>query len=107
MLIASLYPRIIKSDSSESPNFKVLQPKLETSVLWLVKNYIDSQTIQANVSGVTELPLNWKLLPKLWKPDTFFVNGKKSKLHKITVRYLFSDLKALLRALLEPPQLIV
>ncbi len=39
-----------------------------------------------NFLGVTELSLNWKLLPKLWKPDTFFINGKKSKLHKITVR---------------------
>ena len=80
---------------------------MEMSVLCLVKKYIHGQTIQANVAGVTELPLNWKLLPKLWKPDTFFVNGKKSKLHKITVRFLFSDLKALLRALLEPLLLIV
>ena len=46
-----------------------------------------AQRLYANVAGVTELPLNWKLLPKLWKPDTFFINGKKSKLHKITASF--------------------
>jgi gamma-aminobutyric acid receptor subunit alpha len=29
--------------------------------------------------------MNWQFLNKIWKPDTFFVNGKKSKIHKITV----------------------
>ena len=29
--------------------------------------------------------MNWQFLNKIWKPDTFFVNGKKSKMHKITV----------------------
>ena len=38
-----------------------------------------------NNSGVKELPMNWQFLNKIWKPDTFFVNGKKSKMHKITV----------------------
>ena len=36
-------------------------------------------------SGVTELALNWAFLAKIWVPDTFIVNGKKSFLHKITV----------------------
>ena len=38
-----------------------------------------------NTTGVKSLPLNWQFLNKIWKPDTFFVNGKKSKMHKITV----------------------
>merc|ERR1712106_27134 len=38
-----------------------------------------------NTSGLNELALNWKFLSKIWVPDTFFVNGKKSFLHKITV----------------------
>ena len=29
--------------------------------------------------------MNWQSLNTIWKPDTFFVNGKKSKMHKITV----------------------
>ncbi|CAG0904527.1 unnamed protein product [Darwinula stevensoni] len=36
-------------------------------------------------AGLTELSLNWQFLEKVWKPDTFFVNGKRSYLHKITV----------------------
>jgi len=38
-----------------------------------------------NTSGLNELVLNWAFLAKIWVPDTFFVNGKKSFLHKITV----------------------
>ena len=40
--------------------------------------------------GVEELALNWAFLAKIWVPDTFFVNGKKSYLHKITVRICVS-----------------
>ena len=36
-------------------------------------------------SGVTELALNWAFVAKIWVPDTYIVNGKKSYLHKITV----------------------
>jgi len=38
-----------------------------------------------NTTGVTELVLNWQFLTKIWKPDTTFLNGQKSYLHKITV----------------------
>ena len=38
-----------------------------------------------NATGISELALNWAFLAKIWVPDTYFVNGKKSYLHKITV----------------------
>ena len=38
-----------------------------------------------NTSGLHELALNWAFLAKIWRPDTFFLNGKQSFLHKITV----------------------
>ena len=38
-----------------------------------------------NTNGLDELALNWAFLAKIWVPDTFFVNGKQSFLHKITV----------------------
>ena len=28
---------------------------------------------------------DWAFLAKIWRPDTFFLNGKQSFLHKITV----------------------
>ena len=37
------------------------------------------------VSGLSQLALNWKFLTKIWKPDTVFLNGQRSYLHKITV----------------------
>ncbi len=37
------------------------------------------------LQGVTQLVLNWAFLKKIWVPDTFLINGKKSYLHKITV----------------------
>ena len=37
--------------------------------------------------GLIELPMNWQFLTKIWRPDTVFINGKNSYLHKMTVRY--------------------
>lgn len=41
--------------------------------------------LQFNSTEVSILSMNWLFLEKIWKPDTYFVNGKKSYLHKITV----------------------
>ena len=38
--------------------------------------------------GLIELPMNWQFLTKIWRPDTVFINGKNSYLHKMTVRYM-------------------
>ena len=35
--------------------------------------------------GLVELPMNWQFLTKIWKPDTVFINGMGSYLHKMTV----------------------
>ena len=35
--------------------------------------------------GLIELPMNWQFLTKIWRPDTVFINGKNSYLHKMTV----------------------
>ena len=43
------------------------------------------ERLKYNATGITELALNWAFLAKIWVPDTYFVNGKKSYLHKITV----------------------
>ncbi len=29
--------------------------------------------------------MNWQFLSKIWRPDTYFLNGKDSYLHKIAV----------------------
>merc|ERR1711953_647287 len=34
---------------------------------------------------IKELAMNWQFLEKIWRPDTFFLNGKDSYLHKIAV----------------------
>lgn len=48
------------------------------------QSWVDKR-LQYNATGVSELALNWQFLEKIWVPDTFFVNGRKSYLHKITV----------------------
>ena len=42
--------------------------------------------LKFNDTGLTELPMNWQFLTKIWRPDTAIINGKDSFLHKITVR---------------------
>ena len=41
--------------------------------------------LRFNGTGLTELPMNWQFLTKIWRPDTVIINGKDSNLHKITV----------------------
>ena len=49
------------------------------------QSWYDQRLVFNKTGGISELPMNWQFLNKIWKPDTFFVNGKKSKMHKITV----------------------
>jgi len=35
-------------------------------------------------TGVAEMAVHFKMLQKIWKPDTYFLNGKDSYLHTIT-----------------------
>lgn len=37
--------------------------------------------------------MSWLFLDRVWKPDTYFVNGKKSYLHRITVPNKFLRLR--------------
>ncbi|XP_040583595.1 gamma-aminobutyric acid receptor subunit alpha-6 [Lepeophtheirus salmonis] len=48
------------------------------------QSWVDER-LKYNTSGVEGLALNWAFLAKIWVPDTFIINGKKSFLHKITV----------------------
>nr|CAD7200063.1 unnamed protein product [Timema douglasi] len=38
-----------------------------------------------SIPGQKELSLSWIFMDLVWKPDTYFMNGKKSYLHRITV----------------------
>lgn len=37
-----------------------------------------------SLPNMDELTMSWLFLDKIWKPDTFFLNGKKSHLHRMT-----------------------
>ncbi|XP_037077195.1 gamma-aminobutyric acid receptor subunit alpha-6-like [Pollicipes pollicipes] len=49
--------------------------------------------LRFNGTEVPVLSMNWLFLEKVWKPDTYFLNGKKSYLHKITVPNKFLRIK--------------
>ena len=38
-----------------------------------------------STTSLDQLAMNWAFLNKIWRPDTFIVNGKNSYLHKMTV----------------------
>lgn len=44
-------------------------------------------------SSKNVLSMDWKFLQKLWIPDTYFLNGKSSYLHKVTVPNKFIRLR--------------
>jgi hypothetical protein len=39
--------------------------------------------LRFNRTSLEELPMNWQFLSKIWRPDTYFLNGKDSFLHKV------------------------
>ena len=54
------------------------------------QNWIDDR-LSYNNSRLPELSMNWQFLSRIWRPDTYIVNGKDSYLHMMTVpnRYPF------------------
>ena len=52
----------------------------------LCRQYWYDERLKFNQSYlISELAMNWQFLEKIWRPDTFFLNGKDSYLHKIAV----------------------
>ena len=49
------------------------------------QNWYDQRLVYNGTSLMSELAMNWQFLDKIWRPDTFFLNGKDSYLHKIAV----------------------
>ena len=45
----------------------------------------DDRLVYNGTSLMSQLVMNWQFLDKIWRPDTFFLNGKDSYLHKIAV----------------------
>ena len=41
-----------------------------------------------------EFSLPWLFLDRIWKPDTYFVNGMRSYLHRVTVPNKFVRLRS-------------
>lgn len=46
-----------------------------------------------NFTNLDQFSMSWLFLDRVWKPDTFFLNGKKSHLHRITVPNKFIRLR--------------
>ena len=57
----------------------------KVALLMLFSTSRYDERLKFNATGISELALNWAFLAKIWVPDTYFVNGMKSYLHKITV----------------------
>ena len=49
------------------------------------RQYWTDKRLVFNSSNVDELVLNWQFLDWIWRPDTYFVNGQESYLHKVAV----------------------
>ncbi|ODM90107.1 Gamma-aminobutyric acid receptor subunit alpha-6 [Orchesella cincta] len=78
---------------------KSLGPVSETDEVYSMDCYFRQMWVDnrlkfnASATGLSEFSMNWLFLDKVWKPDTYFVNGKKSYLHSITVPNKFLRLR--------------
>ncbi|XP_063224796.1 uncharacterized protein LOC134532308 [Bacillus rossius redtenbacheri] len=55
--------------------------------------WYDSRLQFSPLPGRGQLSLPWLFMGLVWKPDTFFMNGKRSHLHRITVPNTFLRLR--------------
>jgi len=67
---------------------KSIGPVSESDGSYTMDVYFRQQWYDKRLSfylpGLEELTMSWLFLEKIWKPDTFFMNGKASHLHRIT-----------------------
>ena len=70
---------MLAKNTNSAKTFK----KVALLMLFSTSRY--DERLKFNATGISELALNWAFLAKIWVPDTYFVNGMKSYLHKITV----------------------
>ncbi|XP_021915674.1 gamma-aminobutyric acid receptor subunit alpha-1-like isoform X2 [Zootermopsis nevadensis] len=75
-----------------SPRF-LLKYKLEYVMDCYFRQFWYDRRLVFNFPGLDEFSLSWLFLDRVWKPDTFFLNGKKSHLHRITVPNKFLRLR--------------
>ena len=47
--------------------------------------WTDDRLKYNNSARLKELSMNWQFLNKIWRPDTYILNGKNSYLHKMTI----------------------
>ena len=69
-----------------------LNPKFQSHVVYerpldcyFRQFWTDNRLSFNSTSQLEELAMNWAFLNRIWRPDTFIVNGKDSYLHKMTV----------------------
>ncbi|XP_046395003.1 gamma-aminobutyric acid receptor subunit alpha-6-like [Ischnura elegans] len=78
-------------------HIKSMGPVSEMDELYVMDCYFRQvwydRRLSFNFSGLTEFSMSWLFLERIWKPDTFFTNGKKSYLHRITVPNKFIRLR--------------
>ncbi|XP_071439190.1 gamma-aminobutyric acid receptor subunit alpha-4-like [Hetaerina americana] len=78
-------------------HIKSMGPVSEMDEMYVMDCYFRQvwydRRLSFNFSGLTEFSMSWLFLERIWKPDTFFTNGKKSYLHRITVPNKFIRLR--------------
>ncbi|XP_059478762.1 gamma-aminobutyric acid receptor subunit alpha-6-like isoform X2 [Neocloeon triangulifer] len=105
LLATDRYDKRIRPDFGGPPvkitvnmYIKSIGPVSETDEWYAMDCYFrqkwyDSR-LQFNLTGLDEFSMNWLFLERVWKPDTFFMNGKKSYLHRITVPNKFLRIRS-------------
>ncbi|XP_024081813.1 gamma-aminobutyric acid receptor subunit alpha-6-like isoform X2 [Cimex lectularius] len=88
LLLANNYDKKIRPDFGVNMHIKSLGPVVEDAAMYTMDVYFRQswydRRLKFTLPGISELSMSWLFLEKIWKPDTYFLNGKKSHLHRIT-----------------------
>ncbi|XP_073999928.1 gamma-aminobutyric acid receptor subunit alpha-6-like [Rhodnius prolixus] len=104
LLLNNNYDKRIRPDFGGPPllvevnmHIKSLGPVSENDETYTMDVYFrqawHDRRLSFSVPGVEEFSMSWLFLDKIWKPDTYFLNGKRSYLHKITSPNKFVRIK--------------
>ncbi|KAK9509476.1 hypothetical protein O3M35_006786 [Rhynocoris fuscipes] len=95
LLLKNNYDKRIRPDFGGPPlpvavnlHIKSLGPVSEDEETYTMDVYFRQEwydrRLSFSIPGFEEFSMSWLFLDKVWKPDTYFLNGKRSYLHKIT-----------------------
>lgn len=79
------FPTVIKTNMLIRSMGPVSELEMDYSMDCYFRQYWRDERLSFSANNIQSLSLSIKMLERIWRPDTYFYNGKHSHIHTITV----------------------